>query len=145
MTARVAPGCVQRPDPSQTLLVASVSWQPLLTRGLSFSTCLVTGGLSGRQVAGRMVRSRHEAWGMGCWHPCPPTPARVAAAKPHPPGLLTGAGTAPSGLPACGWAVRGPSWTCQRLWARLGCSVYGAEAPSCLGEGLVSLGLAGRA
>lgn len=43
------PGCVQQRDPGQTLLVASVSWRPLLTRGLSFSTCPVIGGLSGRQ------------------------------------------------------------------------------------------------
>ena len=28
------PGCVQQRNPGQTLLVASVSWQPLLTRGL---------------------------------------------------------------------------------------------------------------
>ena len=43
------PGCVQQREPGQTLLVASVSWRPLVTRGLSFSTCPEIGGLSGRQ------------------------------------------------------------------------------------------------
>ena len=93
-----------------------------------------------------MDKSRHEAWGMGCWHPCPPTPARVLQPSPTPQGCSLGPGQLRlAGLPACGWAGRGPSWTRQRLRARPGCSVYGAEAPSCLGEGLVSLGLAGRA
>lgn len=57
--------------------------------------------------------------------------------QPHPPGLLTGAGTAPSGLPACGWAVRGcgPGRAARFV---------GQRPPPAWGRGLSLLGLAGR-
>lgn len=93
-----------------------------------------------------MVRSRREAWGRGCGT-MSPNPHPGPAAKPRPPGLLTGAWTAPSSLPACGWAGRGPSWTRQRLQGQAGLLALSGQRPplwphtcwpSCPVEGLVS-------
>ena len=79
--------------------------------------------------------------------PMSPNPHPGAAAKPHPPGLLTGAWTALSSLPACGWAGRGPSWTRQRLQGQAGLLALSGQRPplwphtcwpSCLVEGLLS-------
>lgn len=114
-----------RPDPPGGFcLLAATS-----DAGSQFLPLPVTGGLSGRQ-GGWEVRSHHGAWGRGCWHPRPPTPAR--ALRPTPPPRAAHWGRDGSVRPACLRLGR------QRLRARPGCSVCGAEAPSCLGEGLVS-------
>lgn len=59
-----------------------------------------------------MVRTRQEAWGTVCWHPCPPTPSRVL--QPNPPQGCSLGPAAPSGLPAAGPSEdpRGPVRGC---------------------------------